>query len=86
MLSQSAVSYQQINMFINDKVQARRLEIQKTILLIGEVIQEVLKNVEQLVTKKNPLSKFKIFPIPHSRSHDSFQHLRKKVMANMMGF
>lgn len=48
MLCQNAVAYQQINMFFNDKVQSRRLEIQKAIAIISEVVQEVLKSVEQM--------------------------------------
>ncbi|KAF7639551.1 Mab-21 domain-containing protein [Meloidogyne graminicola] len=48
MLCQSTACYQQINLFINDKVQSRKLEIQKTIILVSEVIQDVLKNVEHL--------------------------------------
>jgi len=48
MLCQNAVAYQQINMFFNDKVQSRRLEIQKAIVIISEVVQEVLKSVEQM--------------------------------------
>ncbi|KAL7075830.1 hypothetical protein ACQ4LE_005066 [Meloidogyne hapla] len=48
MLCQNAACYQQINLFINDKVQARKMEIQKAIIIVGEVIQDVLKNVEHL--------------------------------------
>uniref|UniRef100_A0A915LCN6 Uncharacterized protein n=1 Tax=Meloidogyne javanica TaxID=6303 RepID=A0A915LCN6_MELJA len=48
MLCQNAACYQQINLFINDKVQARKMEIQKAIILVSEVIQDVLKNVEHL--------------------------------------
>ena len=49
MLCQSAVAYQQIDLFLNDKVQARRTEIQKAIAIVGDVVNEVLKNVEQVV-------------------------------------
>jgi hypothetical protein len=49
MLCQNAECYQQINLFINDKVQSRKMEIQKAIILISEVIQDILKNVEHLV-------------------------------------
>uniref|UniRef100_A0A1I8B3S7 Mab-21 domain-containing protein n=1 Tax=Meloidogyne hapla TaxID=6305 RepID=A0A1I8B3S7_MELHA len=49
MLCQNAACYQQINLFINDKVQARKMEIQKAIIIVGEVIQDVLKNVEHLM-------------------------------------
>ncbi|KAI1725269.1 mab-21 protein domain-containing protein [Ditylenchus destructor] len=46
MLNQSAVSFQQINNYYMEKVQARRIEIQKTIHLIAKVVQDVLKDVE----------------------------------------
>lgn len=46
MLSQSAVSFQQINNYYVEKVQARRLEIQKVIHIVAKVVQEVLKEVE----------------------------------------
>jgi hypothetical protein len=52
MLCQNAIAYQQINMFFNDKVQSRRSGIQKAITIIGEVIQDVLKHVEQLVSNR----------------------------------
>lgn len=48
MLSQSVVSFQQINNYYLEKVQARRLEIQKSTHIIVKVIQEVLKEVETL--------------------------------------
>ena len=48
MLSQNAAAYQQISQFFAEKVQARKLEIQKTVATIGEIIHDILKHVEQL--------------------------------------
>lgn len=46
MLSQSAISFQQINNYYIEKVHARRLEIQKTTHVVAKIIQDVLKEVE----------------------------------------
>lgn len=46
MLSQNSLCFQQINNYLMEKVQKRRLEIQQAIHEITKVIQEVLKDVE----------------------------------------
>lgn len=46
MLSQNSLYFQQINNYLIEKVQNRRLEIQHAIREIAKVVQEVLKDVE----------------------------------------
>jgi hypothetical protein len=46
MLGHNSAIYQQINNYYAEKVQARKLEIQKTIHVIAKVVQEILRDVE----------------------------------------
>lgn len=48
MIGQNAVACQQINQFYAEKVQARRLDIQKAISTLADIIHDILKHVEQL--------------------------------------
>jgi hypothetical protein len=46
MLSQNTATLAQIAAFYADKVQARRLEVHKTVRLIAKIVQDLLKDVE----------------------------------------
>lgn len=46
MLCQNATTLAQINAFYNEKVQARRIEVHKTVRLIAKIVQDLLKDVE----------------------------------------
>jgi len=48
MLGQNAITYHQINQFYADKVQIHRMEVQKSIGLIAELVKDILKGVEAL--------------------------------------
>ena len=48
MLGQNVIPYQQVNQFYVEKVQIRRAEIQKTVVLIAELVHDILKGVETL--------------------------------------